>query len=649
MVYYCDDDTVTLKPDLSSESWHNSYLVFLRKSHAQVQALGGHPENGRHRPEVEDCGDTHPAADLRPEAANSAAAAVDSMEVADGVPAAEANSTDALRIGGESDDSEDDKESLDDSDEDDMNRNADQYILQAAECRVTSTRHDDWLHRGPFLADLPWKIYMMRVRRRRKPVQANADHTELFFFDKHYALSTLYCQEIRYAASCAIPRLVGSVCPPKEEDGGEPHAAYKLMLFSRARCSGASHCADPLIFRSLVLPSDKPDDEKAIIRKPRFDLCWKACRCEMKIKAEIAAAKEDLAEKIAVLADTTLMKDAKDGAAKEMFRLRPHLLKILAVHFDKHVEQMPQGIVEIADLISRCLYGKSLYNLHEQLHLSEFAAKEMKKINDEMDMDLLVRKKPFREEDQGGFENDVDSEDEAIKKRSFIHSEFVGGAGEDDVDEIDETEGDLTVRRQALFQMSLDDCKALLRREKELERASAPGRHKEADVQMKDYARAFSGVFHLPLPEVPSQRRSHLAVSMLHHIAANFQRVVAKEMRTQQPGSESITGSSAEFNIEDIQNLFFRNDEKEQAVCVTVPLDDALLGPGHVAWKLIQDIKNDSTMISNSMKSRFLSSRCRFGLWSKLGVFMSRVIKVRVRWYTPCANCQIIWACRVLR
>ena len=63
---------------------------------------------------------------------------------------------------------------------------------------------------------------------------------------------------------------------------------------------------------------------------------------------------------------------------------------------------------------------------------------------------------------------------------------------------------------------------------------------------MKDYARAFSSVLHLPLPEVPSQRRSHLAVSMLHHIAANFQRAVAKEMRTQQPGSESVTGRSAE-------------------------------------------------------------------------------------------------------
>ena len=33
--------------------------------------------------------------------------------------------------------------------------------VTALECRVTCTRHDDWLHRGPFLADLPWQAYMM--------------------------------------------------------------------------------------------------------------------------------------------------------------------------------------------------------------------------------------------------------------------------------------------------------------------------------------------------------------------------------------------------------------------------------------------------------------------------------------------------------
>ena len=66
-------------------------------------------------------------------------------------------------------------------------------------------------------------------------------------------------------------------------------------------------------------------------------------------------------------------------------------------------------------------------------------------------MDVLVRKKPFREEKQGGFVNDVDSEDEnhdADKKRN--HSEFLGGGGESDWNEQDDTEGDLTIRRQAL-------------------------------------------------------------------------------------------------------------------------------------------------------------------------------------------------------
>ena len=33
-----------------------------------------------------------------------------------------------------------------------------EYTVQATDCRVTSTRHDDWLHRGPFLADVPWHV-----------------------------------------------------------------------------------------------------------------------------------------------------------------------------------------------------------------------------------------------------------------------------------------------------------------------------------------------------------------------------------------------------------------------------------------------------------------------------------------------------------
>lgn len=69
--------------------------------------------------------------------------------------------------------------------------NDEQSTLQAAQCMVTSTRHDDWLHRGPFLADLPWQAYMMRAQRVRKPTAADADYSQTFFFDKHYALSAI--------------------------------------------------------------------------------------------------------------------------------------------------------------------------------------------------------------------------------------------------------------------------------------------------------------------------------------------------------------------------------------------------------------------------------------------------------------------------
>ena len=36
-----------------------------------------------------------------------------------------------------------------------------------------------------------------------------------------------------------------------------------------------------------------------------------------------------------------------------------------------------------------------------------------------------------------------------------------------------------------------------------------------------------------------------------------------------------------------------RNDERDNESCVCVPLEDALRGPGHVAWKLIRDIKDN--------------------------------------------------------
>ena len=96
----------------------------------------------------------------------------------------------------------------------------------------------------------------------------------------------------------------------------------------------------------------------------------------------------------------------KDGggslhsAAQLAVRMIHHLLQTLAVHFDKHLERMPHGIVDMADRISIFLCGRYLYKLDEQLHLHEFAALENRQVTHNIDLDILVRKKPFREENK---------------------------------------------------------------------------------------------------------------------------------------------------------------------------------------------------------------------------------------------------------
>ena len=164
-------------------------------------------------------GDPHPAATADALASSSAACDIagdeeDADGADDGADADDAEDADGCgedtNDGDEDADGADDGESADEVDEDVCEA---EYPVQAAECRTTCTRHDDWLRRGPFLADLPWRVYMMRVRRTRKPYAADASYSELFFFDEHYTLSALYCQEVEYSFTTAIPRIVGTVCP----------------------------------------------------------------------------------------------------------------------------------------------------------------------------------------------------------------------------------------------------------------------------------------------------------------------------------------------------------------------------------------------------------------------------------------------------
>ena len=69
----------------------------------------------------------------------------------------------------------------------------------------------------------------------------------------------------------------------------------------------------------------------------------------------------------------------------------------------------------------------------------------------------------------------------------------------------------------------------MLARNKEVERANAPGRTKEADAQMKGYMHTFQSVLQQTLPPVPPHNAPPKP-SLLVNEAASFQRAQAKEM-----------------------------------------------------------------------------------------------------------------------
>ncbi len=67
-------------------------------------------------------------------------------------------------------------------------------IYKPVRLHATTSRFDDWLHRGPWLHSLPFFIYMHNIKRVRK-IKASPASTlapQRFEFDLHYPLSTLY-------------------------------------------------------------------------------------------------------------------------------------------------------------------------------------------------------------------------------------------------------------------------------------------------------------------------------------------------------------------------------------------------------------------------------------------------------------------------
>ena len=117
----------------------------------------------------------------------------------------------------------------------------------------TTSAHDDWLHRGPFLFDLDFYTYVEYVHREPRAMRTQTTdmerQQEIFLFDTHYALANSYVQALDTQGQCKVVVLEALKCPPPAANNGEDNAVFKSLLATLLSCTGRDHCTNPLLCR----------------------------------------------------------------------------------------------------------------------------------------------------------------------------------------------------------------------------------------------------------------------------------------------------------------------------------------------------------------------------------------------------------------
>ena len=259
------------------------------------------------------------------------------------------------------------------------------HFWERIELRTTTTLHDDYLHRGHWLIDMPFFVYATRIRRIRKPKSIDTEDAQLFFaFAPHYPLSTLYCQTIAYQIT--VPRLVGPQMP--SADNFEDQAAFLSMLFLPIHCRGPTCCSDPLNNKVAMCPLKIGNPKQSCASS------WKATKARMDLVTKTAKRKIFASQKISVIHDTSLIKQwwdetkpcgKNDGQAMQM---RAVLHQLLAAK----VNQSRRTLFEIL-----CSYLGLQCGAHkDQLSLEEFVALESQRFYKNILLQYLARTKPLQ-------------------------------------------------------------------------------------------------------------------------------------------------------------------------------------------------------------------------------------------------------------
>ena len=315
--------------------------------------------------------------------------------------------------------------------------------LDISALEATTSAHDDWLHRGPFLFDMDFHTYIRYTVRKPRPKDlkiSDADRAEhVFLFDSHYALAASHWQQLVTDGLAKLVVMEALKCPSPSLNNGEDNAVFKSLIGTLIKCPGPGHCADPLFckpgFFQVTVPesstqppaSELPDwiDHERFTRRrcplrisrrthadnaPSTFSCrlqWKARRAEIEVLAKQAADLSDDAKRIPVVADTTLVRafhsrsaaplldpssavlgPPHSGSAAQPVQSQPtwrFMLCFTQMWMTKSGQALPPFARTVLEYI-----GKTIHHQH-QMSLAQFSAYHLRDIIYHLDMLAIAR------------------------------------------------------------------------------------------------------------------------------------------------------------------------------------------------------------------------------------------------------------------
>ena len=503
--------------------------------------------------------------------------------------------------------------------------------LDITALEATTSAHDDWLHRGPFLFDMDFYTYMRFTVRKPRPknIQVfDVDRSEhCFLFDSHYALSASHWQQLITEGHAKLVVMEALKCPLPSLNNGEDNAVFKSLIGTLIKCPGPGHCANPLFCKkaffqstvpisSIETPaSDLPDwihhddftKRKCPLRISRTThadnspstfscrLQWKARRAEIELLAKQATNLSHDAKRIPVLADTTLLRGFQrrpsslpaevttphGNSVAKPFQSLPKwrfLICFNQMWMEKSGQAFPPFARNVLEYI-----GNNMHHPH-QISLAQFSAYHLREIIYNLDMLAIARSTKLTTTSKEKVEDETC--DSVEKPGTLIETEFYGGEQTDEPENDDIGAESWRPAKDLSHKLT-----AILSRQSEIASASKKGRKSAAILQMKAFDDCFHTVLQTPVQASDAKpQKALLSYAQPHSInnALLHQDAILKEMRVVQMGNETQINAESDIGKAVLHNLHLESRTAEW-----IDLETALKGPAYLAKVLIKKLQDE--------------------------------------------------------